>query len=85
MADNKIQMPGVFGGLMRYDEEYKSRFMISPMAVIAFIILIIVGVILLKVFFPVNTSGSSGVVGNLPVQGGLSLIWVLGSKLGKYK
>ena len=42
MAQNKMQMPGAFGGLMRYDEEYKSRFMISPKIIVAFIIAIIV-------------------------------------------
>ena len=53
MAQNKINMPGAFGGLMRYDEEYKSRFMLSPWHVIAFIIAITFLVILLKLFFPV--------------------------------
>jgi len=53
MADSKIQMPGVFGGLMRYDEEYKSKFKFSPSTVIAFVIAIIVFVASLKVFWPV--------------------------------
>jgi preprotein translocase subunit Sec61beta len=48
-----MQMPGMFGGLMRYDEEYKSRFMLSPKAVIGFIVLIIIFVVGLKMFFPV--------------------------------
>tara|TARA_Y100000034_G_scaffold101455_1_gene125780 strand:- start:534 stop:707 length:174 start_codon:yes stop_codon:yes gene_type:complete len=48
-----MQMPGMFGGLMRYDEEYKSRFMLSPRAVIMFIVLIIVFVVGMKIFFPV--------------------------------
>ena len=51
--DNKIQMPGVFGGLMRYDEEYSSSFMLSPAAVIAFVVAIIAFVLLLKIFWPV--------------------------------
>ena len=51
--DNKMSMPGVFGGLMRYDEEFTSRFMLSPGQVVGFIISIIVLVIALKVFFPV--------------------------------
>jgi preprotein translocase subunit Sec61beta len=66
--DNRMQMPGVFGGLMRYDEEYKSRFMISPAAVIGFIIAIIVLVLVLKIFFPLDI----GVVasgGGVPVNG----------------
>lgn len=54
MADNKIQMPGVFGGLMRYDSEYKSRFMLSPKAVVTFLVLLIVFVFVLKIFFPVG-------------------------------
>ncbi|NCO11224.1 hypothetical protein CO038_01850 [Candidatus Pacearchaeota archaeon CG_4_9_14_0_2_um_filter_39_13] len=53
MADNKIQVPGVFGGLMRYDEGYKSKFMLNPGAVIGFILAIIVIVIGLKIFWPV--------------------------------
>jgi preprotein translocase subunit Sec61beta len=66
MAENKIQMPGVFGGLMRYDSEYKSRFMISPVAVIAFVITIVVFVLVLKIFFPVavqQISSAGGVPG----------------------
>lgn len=51
MAENKISMPGSFGGLMRYDEEYKSRFMLSPIQVVIFLILIILFVIGLKVFW----------------------------------
>lgn len=54
MADNKISMPGSFGGLMRYDEEYKSRIMLSPVHVIAFIVAIILFVIALKVFWPIG-------------------------------
>ncbi|MEI6732198.1 MAG: hypothetical protein WCK90_05995 [archaeon] len=50
MADNKIQMPGAFGGLMRFDEEYQSRFMLSPVQVILFIILVLAFVIGLKIF-----------------------------------
>ena len=51
--DNQIQMPGVFGGLMRYDEEYTSRFMLSPMHVIALIVAIVLFVVVLKIFWPV--------------------------------
>ena len=53
MAQNKIQMPGAFGGLMRYDEEYASKFMISPVQVIGYVIAIVVLVVLLKIFWPV--------------------------------
>ena len=54
MADNKINIPGGMGGLMRYDEEYTSRFMISPMHVIGFIVGIIILVIALNIFWPVS-------------------------------
>ena len=57
MADSKIQMPGVFGGLMRYDEEYTSRFMLNPSAIIGFIIAVVVFVVVLKVFWPVSFVG----------------------------
>lgn len=53
MADNKIQMPGVFGGLMRYDDEYKSKFMFNPSAVIGFVVAIIVLVVALKLIWPI--------------------------------
>lgn len=51
---SSIQMPGMFGGLMRYDSEYESKFMLSPTAVIAYIVAVIVIVIGLKVFMPVS-------------------------------
>ena len=53
MAQNKINMPAGFGGLVRYGEEYESRFMMKPEHVIAFIALVIVFVIGLKLFYPV--------------------------------
>tara|TARA_Y100000310_G_C20100897_1_gene542673 strand:- start:200 stop:367 length:168 start_codon:yes stop_codon:yes gene_type:complete len=52
--EQKMQMPGVFGGLMRYDSEYKSRFMFSPSAIVAFVISIILFVLVLKIFFPIS-------------------------------
>jgi len=42
MADNQIQMPGGFGGLMRFSEEYSSKFNLKPTHVIVFIIMIII-------------------------------------------
>ena len=39
--DNKIQMPSGFGGLMRYQDEYESKFNLKPSHVIVFIILIV--------------------------------------------
>jgi len=53
MADS-INMPGGFGGLMRYNEEYNSKFKIKPSWVIIFIILIILLVIGLNIFFPIT-------------------------------
>ena len=55
MAETKMHMPGGFGGLMRYDEEYVSRFMLSPKHVIGFIIAVIALVLVMKIFFPINT------------------------------
>ena len=47
-------MAGDFGGLMRYDEEYKSKFLISPMQAIAFVVIIILSVIGLKIMWPIG-------------------------------
>lgn len=52
MADNKLSMPGPFGGLVRYDEEYNSRFQLTPAQVVAFIIGVLFLVAALKIFFP---------------------------------
>jgi len=46
-----ISMPSSGGGLMRYSEEYKSRFMLRPPHVILFIVLIILFVVALKIFY----------------------------------
>jgi len=51
MAENKINMPAGFGGLMRYKDEYESVFNLKPTHVIAFIMLIVIFRILLGVFF----------------------------------
>jgi preprotein translocase subunit Sec61beta len=51
MADSSIQMPSGMGGLMRYSDEYESRFPISPVHVIGFVILIIGLRIALSIFF----------------------------------
>jgi preprotein translocase subunit Sec61beta len=53
MADN-LFMPSSGGGLMRYNEEYKSKFMLKPAHVILFIILILGLAAVLKIFFPVT-------------------------------
>jgi len=41
MADNKINLPGGFGGLMRYDEEFESKFPLKPTSIIIFVALIV--------------------------------------------
>lgn len=53
MAQNKINVPAGFGGLVRYGEEYQSKFMIKPEHVIILIALVITFVIGLKLFYPV--------------------------------
>ncbi len=51
MSD-KISLPG-FGGLTRYDEEFESRFMLSPNQIVGFVIAVILFVLALKLLFPV--------------------------------
>lgn len=53
MADTQVRMPGIFGGLMRYDSEFESALSFSPAAVVVFIVLIIGFVFALKIFAPV--------------------------------
>jgi len=53
MANQGISMPSGMGGLIRYNEEYKSRFMLKPTYIIIFIILIIAFVVALKIFYPI--------------------------------
>jgi len=48
---NKINLPGGFGGLTRYDEEYDSMFNLKPTHVILFIIIIIAFRIGLSMFY----------------------------------
>ena len=53
MADrsNQVNMPGGFGGLVRYSEEYESKFNLKPMHVVAFVVLIIAFRILLGFWY----------------------------------
>jgi len=51
--DNSVQMPGVFGGLMRYNDEYDSNVKFKPWHIIAFIVVLALAVIGLKIFFPI--------------------------------
>ncbi len=53
MTQQGIHMPSGSGGLMRYNEEYKSAFQLKPTHIILFIILIIAFVGILKLFFPI--------------------------------
>jgi len=54
MAQQQINMPSSFGGLMRYNEEYKSPFKMSPAQVVIFIIAVIAFVAVMKIFFPIS-------------------------------
>jgi len=55
----EINMPGSFGGLMRYKEEYNSKLKISPAQVILLIVLVIAFVLSLRIFFPISTAVAS--------------------------
>jgi len=46
-----MSMPSGFGGLLRYDEEYTSRFILKPIHVLIFIGLVVVFRIALGWFF----------------------------------
>ena len=52
MAD--IGIPGMGGGLMRYKEEYNSKFKFGPGAVVAMIIATVILIIGLKLFVRVG-------------------------------
>jgi len=41
MADNSVNMPSGFGGLVRFKEEYESKFNLKPIHIVLFIILIV--------------------------------------------
>ena len=51
MAENQINMPGGFGGLMRFDEEYTSKFNLKPTYVIGFVIFIVAFRFLLQIIY----------------------------------
>ncbi len=50
----QMNMPAGFGGLMRYKEEYNSKFKFSPAVVIGLIIATVALIILLNLFFPLS-------------------------------
>jgi preprotein translocase subunit Sec61beta len=47
MADNKISMPSGMGGLVRYFDEYKSKFQFKPGHIIVIVVIVILIEILL--------------------------------------
>jgi preprotein translocase subunit Sec61beta len=51
MANEQINTPGGFGGLMRFNEEYSSIFNLKPTHVIVFVIMIVVFRIFLEVIY----------------------------------
>lgn len=52
-SEGSISMPGVFGGLMRYHEEYHSKIVIKPIYVIVAIVIVSLLVVALKFIFPI--------------------------------
>jgi len=54
MAGSTIQAPSGMAGLVRYGEEYGSKFTLTPSHVIGFVILVVLFVIALKIFFPIT-------------------------------
>jgi preprotein translocase subunit Sec61beta len=57
MASNEMMIPG-YGGLVRYKEEYNSKFKISPSTVIAMIIIVIAFVVGLGLIWPVKSAAA---------------------------
>ncbi len=54
MASQGFSMPSSYGGLMRYNEEYRSSLMFTPTQVVLFIIIIIAFVAGMKLFWPIG-------------------------------
>ena len=53
MASEGVSMPGAFGGLMRFSEEYDSKIKFKPGHVIAFVVAIILFVLALNLLRPI--------------------------------
>jgi len=49
--NNQVNLPSGFGGLMRFNEEYASKFNLKPTHVILFVALILMFRMLLPVMF----------------------------------
>jgi preprotein translocase subunit Sec61beta len=47
--DNRVRLPSSMAGITTYTDEYTSKFMLSPVAVMIFIALVVVFVIMLHV------------------------------------
>jgi len=52
-SESSANVPGPFGGLVRYDSEYKSKLTIEPTIALGFAILVLVFVLALKIFWPI--------------------------------
>jgi hypothetical protein len=50
----EVNLPGGFGGLTRYNEEYSSMFNLKPMHVVLFIVLIIAFRMVLPLFIKLS-------------------------------
>lgn len=50
MADSGINVPSGFGGLVKFKEEYQSKFNLKPEHVVVFVIMIVVFRIALGIF-----------------------------------
>ncbi len=50
MADSGVNVPSGFGGLVKFKEEYDSKFNLKPIHVVVFVILILVFRIALQLF-----------------------------------
>jgi len=51
MAGSGLLMPSGSGGLMRYNEEYKSKIMLTPTHVVILIGIVVLGLAALKIMF----------------------------------
>ena len=51
-------MPGSFGGLMRFKEEYESKIQFSPTQVIVGVVLVIAFSICLRIFWPITAAAA---------------------------
>jgi preprotein translocase subunit Sec61beta len=54
MAESGVNVPSGFGGLMRFKEEYQSKFNLKPVHVVAFVISLVVFRIALQLFVKVG-------------------------------